>query len=154
MEKLYFVTSNQGKAKEAGMILEMPIEIRKADLIEIQSLDLEEIVRDKARQAFEIVGEPVIVDDVGLYLDSWNGFPGPFVKYISDAVGEEGILKMLKGEENRNVTATAAIGFHDGKEIHTFVGEVKEDALLFLLLFSHTFRKYVPPLESRADFQN
>lgn len=123
MEKLYFVTSNEEKAEEARMILEMPVEIRKADLIEIQSLDLKEIVRDKARQAFEIVGEPVIVDDVGFFLEAWNGFPGPFVKYILDTVGKEGILKMLENEENRNVIAAAAIGFHDGKKIHTFVGE-------------------------------
>ena len=78
MEKLYFVTSNEEKAEEARMILEMPVEIRKADLVEIQSLDLKEIVKDKARQAFEIVGESVIVDDVGFFLEAWNGFPGPF----------------------------------------------------------------------------
>ena len=125
MENLYFVTSNQSKAEEARMILEMPVEIRKADLIEIQSLNLEEIVRDKARQAFEMVGEPVIVDDVGFFLEAWNGFPGPFVKYILDTVGKEGILKMLEGEENRSVVVKAVIGFHDGKEIHTFVGEVR-----------------------------
>ena len=125
MDKLYFVTSNQGKVEEAEMILEMPVEIRKADLIEIQSLNLEEIVRDKVRQAFEMVGESVIVDDVGFFLEAWNGFPGPFVKYILDTVGKEGILKMLENEENRNVNVVAAIGFHDGKEIHTFVGRVK-----------------------------
>ena len=125
MEKLYFVTSNEGKAQEARAILEMPIEIRKADLIEIQSLDLEEIVRDKVKKAFELVGERVIVDDVGFFLEAWNGFPGPFVKYISNAVGEGGILKMLDDEENRSVVVRAAIGFHDGKEVHTFVGEVK-----------------------------
>ena len=45
MEQLYFVTSNEGKIKEAEMILGIPIKPMHADLEEIQSLDLEEIVK-------------------------------------------------------------------------------------------------------------
>jgi len=45
MEQLYFVTSNEGKIKEAEMILGMSIHSFKADLEEIQSLDLEEIIK-------------------------------------------------------------------------------------------------------------
>ena len=125
MNELYFVTSNEGKIKEAKMILDFPIKAVKADLIEIQSLDLEEIVRDKAQRAFALVQKPLIVDDVGLYVEAWNGFPGPFVKQLRDSVGNLGFLKMMENETNRRVIAKAAVGFHDGKEIHTFTGEVK-----------------------------
>ena len=125
MNELYFVTSNEGKIGEAKMILDFPIKAVKADLSEIQSLDLKEIVRDKAQKAFELVHKPLMVDDVGLYIEVWNGFPGPFVKYLLEAVGNEGVLKMMEHEANRSVVAKAAVGFHDGKEIHTFIGEVK-----------------------------
>jgi len=125
MEPLYFVTSNEGKMKEAEMILDIPIKLFKADLEEIQSLDLEEIVREKAKRAFELVGKPLFVDDVGVYIEAWNGFPGPFVKYLVEAVGTGGIARMVKDETNRKAIVRAAIGFHDGEKITTFIGEVK-----------------------------
>ncbi|MDO8474054.1 MAG: RdgB/HAM1 family non-canonical purine NTP pyrophosphatase [bacterium] len=125
MDSLYFVTSNQGKLEEAKMILGMPIIFARVDLVEIQSLDLEEIAKDKTRRAFEFIQKPLFVDDVGLYIEAWNGFPGPFIKYLTDAVGNEGLLKMMENEINRNVIARLIIGFHDGKDIHAFIGETK-----------------------------
>lgn len=125
MEQLYFVTSNKGKIKEAEMILGIPINPMNADLEEIQSLDLEEIVKAKAIKAFELVHKPLFVDDVGLYIEVWNGFPGPFIKYLCEAVGSKGLLRMMKDETNRQLVAKAMIGFHDGKEVFTFMGEVE-----------------------------
>jgi XTP/dITP diphosphohydrolase len=125
METLYFVTSNEGKIKEAEMILGMPIHAVKADLEEIQSLGLEKIARDKAERAFAIVGKPLFVDDVSLRVEAWNGFPGPFVKHFLEAVGNDGFLRLMKNEANRELTAMASIGFHNGKKILTFTGEVK-----------------------------
>jgi len=125
MNELYFVTSNEGKIKEAKLILGIPIHPAKADLEELQSLDLEEIVKDKVKKAFELIRKPLIVDDVGFYIEAWNGFPGPFIKHLTDAAGNEGLLRMMENETNRNVTVKAAVGFHNGKEIFTFTGEVK-----------------------------
>lgn len=125
MKELYFVTSNEGKIKEAKMILGIPIHSIQAELEEIQSLDLEEIVKAKALKAFELVKKPLFVDDVGLYIEAWNGFPGPFIKYFCETIGIKGLLKMMKDENNRQLTAKAAIGFHNGKEVITFIGEVK-----------------------------
>lgn len=125
LKELYFVTSNRHKAKEAEEILDIKISPVDKDLVEIQSLDLEEIVKKKAKDAFQLIKKPVIVDDVGLYVSAWAGFPGPFIRYVYDAGGNELLLRMLQGEENRGVTAKAAIGFHDGKKAFAFIGEVK-----------------------------
>ncbi len=122
--KLHFITSNEGKMKEAQAILGFPISISKLDLDEIQELDLEKIVVHKVKQAFEAVKEPVFVDDVGLFVSAWNGFPGPFIKYLREAGGNELLLRMMTHEDDRSVVAKAAIGYHDGREIHTFIGEV------------------------------
>jgi len=72
-----------------------------------------------------LLGKPLFVDDVALHIEAWNGFPGPFIKHLLEAVGSEGIVKMMKDETKRGVIAKAAIGFHNGKEVVTFVGEVK-----------------------------
>jgi XTP/dITP diphosphohydrolase len=121
---LHFVTSNKGKATEAQMILGVPVQITELELPEIQSLDLEAIVREKVTYAFRKMHQPVFVDDVGLFISAWNGFPGPFIKFLLRAGGNELLLQMMTQEKNRVIVARAAIGFHDGEQIHTFVGEV------------------------------
>ena len=127
MDKLFFATGNEGKAREAQQILGIPIEIKEIELDEIHSLDLKKIVEHKLIQAFEKVNASVIVDDVALKLEAWNGFPGPFVKFLHTASSGNNqlILKMLKNEENRNGILVATIGYHDGKEMHFFTGELK-----------------------------
>lgn len=88
-------------------------------------MDIEAIVRRKAEDAFTILQRLLLVDAVGLYIDAWNGFPGPFNKYLMESGGNDLFLRMLKHEKKRSVTARAAIGFHNGSEVHTFIGEVK-----------------------------
>ena len=62
--QLYFITSNPGKAKYLADYFELPVRHIKLDLPEIQSLNLEEVVRDKAARAFSQVKQPVLVEDV------------------------------------------------------------------------------------------
>jgi non-canonical purine NTP pyrophosphatase (RdgB/HAM1 family) len=122
MKKLYFATSNKGKADEASKILSAEIEIIRLELDEIQDLDPKKIVEHKVKQAYLKIRKPVFVDDVSFEVLAWNGFPGPFIKFIPIAGGYELLLKMLKGEKNRKVKVTATIGFHDGKKIHFVQG--------------------------------
>lgn len=123
--KLVFVSTNEGKISEAERALGMVLEVARIKLEEIQSFDQEEIVKRKAEYAFERVGKPLIVDDVGLAFTAWNGFPGPFIKYVEDIVGYEKVLKMLQNEVNREVLIRSVIGYHDGRGVHIFTGEVK-----------------------------
>lgn len=127
MKNLVFVTGNKNKAFEAEKILGYPIKIHDVDLDEVQSLNIEEIVLKKAKAAFEIVRTPLIVEDVGMYFNAWNGFPGPLVKLLHEAGNGsyELVLKMLSNEQNRQVEVKAVIGFHDGEKIHILEGNFK-----------------------------
>lgn len=130
MKKLHFVTGNKDKVEEAKKILGIPIEIVDIDIDEIQSLNLEKIVRHKTEEAFRMVGKPLIVDDVSFEIEAWNGFPGPLVKFLQKAGNNsfELVLKMLGGERNKKVRIAAGIGYHDGKKTHfiegVFFGEI------------------------------
>jgi XTP/dITP diphosphohydrolase len=106
-------------------ILGLKLEVHPMHLTEIQDLNLDNIVKHKVMEAFAEVKKPVIVEDVGLFLDAWNGFPGPFIKFIEEIVGYEKMLKMLENKENRAVTARVAVAYHDGKSVHIFHGEMK-----------------------------
>lgn len=125
MDNLIFVTGNKNKAKEAQEILKVPVSAFELELNEIQHLDVEVVVRQKALDAYNIIQQPLIVDDAGVYVDAWKGFPGAFVKYIDQTCGLEVINKWLENEENKCVTVVAAVGYHDGVNVHTFRGEIK-----------------------------
>lgn len=123
MRQITFVTSNKGKMREAQEILgDEHVVIQALDLVEIQSMDIGEIARFKVNQAYEKLQQPVIVDDVGLYVSAWGGFPGPFVKFMTPHGSNDLLLRLLKDENDRSVILKAAIGFHDGEEARVFIG--------------------------------
>ena len=125
MNKLLVATGNKGKVGELEEILNVPLEIAQIDIDEVQSMDLEYVARRKVEEAFKVLKRPVITDDVGVFIEAWNNFPGPFVKYAYQIVGLKKILELLKNEKNRNVVVKCAVGYHDGKKVHVFIGEVK-----------------------------
>ena len=67
----------------------------------------------------------VVVDDTGLYINALNGFPGPFSAYTFKKIGCPGILRLLKGIDDRSAVFVSAVGYCDGKELLTFRGECK-----------------------------
>jgi len=123
--KITLVSGNKNKVEEVERILGIPLKFSDIDIDEIQSLDLEKVALHKLNAAYEIVGEPVIVDDVSFEIDAWDSFPGPLVKWALKGKNDPSlILKMLADEENRKAKAKLAVGFHDGKEPYLFIGEV------------------------------
>ena len=126
-KELIFVTGNKSKARDVEKILKFPIKVIGIDLEEIQDVDVEKIAMHKVVEAFSKVNSPVIVDDVGLYVEAWNGFPGPLIKWLLKAGGGNSslLLRLLKNEKNRNAMAILAIGYHDGKMAHIFTGQVE-----------------------------
>lgn len=121
----FFATKNPNKLKEINEIIGKNLEQIDVELLEPQGLDVVEIVKEKARDAFHKTGKFVLVEDTGLEFAAWKGLPGALIKWFIQSVGNEGILKMLEGETNRQAIAKTAIGFYDGKECHVFVGVIK-----------------------------
>lgn len=124
MHPKFFATQNQNKLREINNILGYELEQISIDLLEPQEVDVEMVVREKAKDAYLKAGKPVLVEDTGLEFLAWNGLPGALIKWFLGSVGNEGILKMLTGEKNRKVVAKTAAAFFDGNETHIFVGTV------------------------------
>ena len=122
---LTVVTSSADKTKEIGRILGTPVTNIALDLPEIQSLSFEEVVEAKAREAYSRLKVPLIVDDAGFSLEGLNGFPGPLTKWLWQAVGWEGVCRIADSLPNRNASVTVAIGYFDGTEFKSFIGEAK-----------------------------
>jgi len=119
---LIFITGNEGKLKEAREILGNHFQVANngIDIEEIQEIDGTKVVIKKAQDAFNIIRQPLIVEDTSLYIVSWRGLPGALIRWFLKTVDNEGILEMLKGVKNRKAIAQTAIAYHDGKNIRIF----------------------------------
>ena len=91
------------------------------DLLEIQSLSVEEVVAFKAKQAFNKFHIPIAVSDSGLEIEALKKFPGALVKFTNETIGQEGIVKLLEGKNNRRAFFVAAIGYCDKNGEKVFV---------------------------------
>ncbi len=107
------VTGNRGKIAEARLALGWEVEAVEVDLPEIQALDLLEVLQQKAEVAWEIVQRPLVVEEAGLELLSLNGFPGPLVKWMLEAVGAEGIAKTAQALGDPRAIARCALLYRD-----------------------------------------
>src|SRR5262245_49459470 len=125
MDDLIFVTGSRGKLLEAERILGRPIIQKELDLPEIQSLNVEEVVEKQAKAAYKSAGViPVIVEDTGLYIDSWQGLPGALIRWFLETVGPKGICRMLDNFPHRAAIAKSIVAKYDGS-LRLYAGEVK-----------------------------
>jgi inosine triphosphate pyrophosphatase len=123
-KQITFITGNIAKAEQLSKYLGLPVALHKLDLTEIQSLDLEEVVRHKAKEAFHQLNKPVVVDDVGVVIHALGLLPGPFIKYFVQELGNDGICKLISGYPDKSATATVSIGYYDGTDLQVFKGEI------------------------------
>jgi len=68
---------------------------------------------------------PCRVEDSGFFVEELNGFPGTYSKYVQETIGNEGILKLLEGKENRNAYFKTVIGYCDENGVKLFKGIVR-----------------------------
>ena len=114
--KLFFASSNENKFQEAERILSdlgVQINFYKTILEEIQSNDLNDIAEKKAIIAYDLIQKPVIIEDDGLFINSLNGFPGPYSSYAYDTIGNKGIMDLLENSQVRDAKFVSIIAYCD-----------------------------------------
>jgi non-canonical purine NTP pyrophosphatase (RdgB/HAM1 family) len=109
------VTGNRGKIAEARMVIGEDLEAIALDLPEIQSLDLGEILREKAEEAWRRIGRPLVIEDVSLELAAFNGFPGPLIKWMLQSLGAEGIARAAAAQGDVRATARCGLFYKDAQ---------------------------------------
>ncbi len=125
--EVLFITSNEGKFKEAEKIASkygITVKWMKMEYTEPQGKDLEEIARLSAEMLSKKLKEPFFIEDSGLFVEALNGFPGPYSSYVFKTLGNKGIIKLMEGVENRKAYFMAVIAFFDGEKVWTFKGRV------------------------------
>jgi non-canonical purine NTP pyrophosphatase (RdgB/HAM1 family) len=115
MSDFVYITGNQNKARMLSELLALPLEHHKVDVTEIQSLNLQEVVEHKVREAYQILKKPVVVEDTSLEFEAFGRFPGTFIKYFTEEVSGETICRSLDSL-SRRATVRVMFGYYDGTE--------------------------------------
>lgn len=83
----------------------------KMETTEIQANNVEDVAMYSAKEASDKLKCDVLKNDTGLYVEALGGFPGPYTHYVDEKLGEDGLLKLLKGVDNRNACFIEAFAY-------------------------------------------
>jgi XTP/dITP diphosphohydrolase len=128
-KEIHLVTGNLGKLKEIKRWLDpLQIEVKllKKDFVETQVDTLEEVIHFGVDHLVRKEGAeiPFIKDDSGLFIEALNGFPGVYSSYVQRTVGNDGVLRLMVGKDDRRATFRTVIGLYlPGRGLSMFKGE-------------------------------
>lgn len=125
--KLRFLSGNKHKIDEVQRIL-TPVGVDivpiSKKIEELQTEDVESLVRDKLIKAFEAIGRPLFVEHTGLYLSGLNGLPAGLTQIFWDRLQADRFADLVAGLGDAKVTAKTILGYCDGRQIHIFEGSI------------------------------
>ena len=128
-KKITYVTGNWAKIASAKKALEplgYEVDNIKMETPEIQAEDVTEVAKYSAKWASEKLNTAVLKNDSGLFVNGLNGFPGVYTHYVDDTIGEDGLLKLMEGMEDRSAYFKESIAYCEpGEEPIVFEGITK-----------------------------
>ncbi len=128
MPKIFYITGNDYKFKDAQRYAKkfgLDLIQKKLEIKEIQSDSIENIVKDKAKQAFKILKKPLIVSDSGWNIPSLKGFPGPYMYYINEWFDVGDFLNLMKGKKDKSIILEYVICATSAKGLKLFKKKIK-----------------------------
>jgi len=129
-DQLILVSTNPNKGIEAERILGIPLLRVALSLPEIQAASVEEISRAKLEAARAKGYARLIVEDVSLGFDELGNFPGPYVKWLLEAAGGQGLAAIAYALNNRSAKAQCCVAYWNGSDGKLFSGETDGEILV------------------------
>ena len=121
--QLCFVSSNQRKIYEMQHLFSthnLALTCVAYKIHEIQCLNMQEIVTDKVKKAFQYLKRPVFVEQTGLYIEDFGDLPGGLTEIIWNSLTPEKFCDYFGSRDNTNAKSITAIAYCDGKQISIF----------------------------------
>lgn len=129
-DTLILVSGNPKKGIEAERILGAPLLRVSLVLPEIQAATVEEISRYKLEVARSKGYHRLIVEDVSLGFDELGNFPGPYIKWLLEGAGGQGLGAIAYALLNRSARAQCCVAYWDGTDARFFLGETTGEILV------------------------
>ena len=106
MRNIIFITGNKRKIREARSscdLFNIHVEPRSVFINEIQDHDPINITKQKARDAFNAIKEPLIVNDAFWSITALNGFPGGYMKDMIDWFKSIDFINLMKDKKDKSI---------------------------------------------------
>lgn len=123
MKYIVFVTGNDrkiGEAKAALVDFDITLQTKQFEINEIQSHDPIEIARHKAKEAFRLAKEPIIITDTSWEIPALKGFPGGYMKDVADWFEATDFINLLSGHKDKSISFTETIVYQDSSQTKIF----------------------------------
>lgn len=123
MSEITFVTGNQEKVRDARLALkQFDLEITSAELHidEIQHHEPLAIGLAKARQAYEQLHMPLVINDSSWSIPTLGGFPGGYMKDITSWLTTDDFLALMNGKKDRRIFLHEVVVYIDEAELQVF----------------------------------
>lgn len=117
---IVYVTGNPSKAKYFSRIIGTLIEHHGVDVQEIQSLNPVEVVKHKAKSAYDVLKKPVLVEDTSLSFNALGRLPGTFIKFFHSELGSEGLCRLIDSHEDKSAVINVVFCYYDGADYTIF----------------------------------
>lgn len=128
---LYFVSSSQNKYEDYRFLLGRYADLHWARMVieEPKTMDLSILIRRKIEAVKPFLPHlPFLVEQTGLVIHAWRNLPGNLTGMFIEAVGNEGITRMMRSypdHGDRSAVAITDLGFHaPNGQVEVFRGEV------------------------------
>lgn len=128
MKDITFITTSDGKWKTAHDVLKnynVNLHRMNFETPEIQSLHVQEVAEFSAQYVANKVNKPIMLTDIGYYIDALNGYPGPLIKYMNMTLKSKDILDLMANhKDNRKLTIKECLSYCEpGKDPVSFISE-------------------------------
>jgi len=78
---------------------------------EMQVESLEMVIIQGLQWLMHHYNRPLLADDSGIFIEGLNGFPGVYSAYAFKTLGNDGMIKLLEGMEDRSARFECVLGF-------------------------------------------
>lgn len=121
--KIAYITTNPHKFKEACHVLhDWELVNYPFELTEIQG-EPQDIIIAKAKEAFQRLRAPLIVEDVSICCPALKGLPGPYIKDFLKKLSDHGIYDLINRYDDHRADAICHAAYVEpGKEPRIFKG--------------------------------
>ncbi|MEM9954267.1 MAG: non-canonical purine NTP pyrophosphatase [Chloroflexota bacterium] len=125
INELTFITTNATKKADYEAILGISLQTSSIQIQDIQHQSVEEVALAKVSTGHKMLNKPVFVEQSGIMIRAWGGFPGGMTARFMMPVGLHNVCKMMSLYDDKHVEAVSVIAFTDGLIWRTFVGRLE-----------------------------
>jgi XTP/dITP diphosphohydrolase len=129
IEEVTFITKNKRKlyrAKEAFKKEGIKIKHLDIETTEVQGTNNEQVVTQCLKELGSRLKRFLVLEDVGFYIPSINGFPGPYIKYINKWFNPKHYLLLMDNQKNRSCYKESCLGLYLPSQDKVVVFSAKE----------------------------